>query len=104
MTVAASSWTGTSRREPPKPPTGVRRGSQMTASRTGYLLVGPRPSERPAHVVGSVPGSTAGPAATLPRTQQAGAVGYRGPGRPPRLSRRRSGDALVAVRGRDLLG
>src|SRR5829696_8374939 len=83
MTVAASSWTGTSRSEPPKPPTGVRRGSQMTASRTGFLLVGPRPSERPAHVVGSVPGGTAGPAGTL---------------------RGRSGDALVAVLGLDLLG
>src|SRR3712207_5462848 len=103
-TVAASSWTGTSRSEPPKPPTGVRRGSQMTASRTGFLLVGPRPSERPAHVVGSVPGGTAGPAGTLPRTRHAGAVGYRRAGLPPRPLGRRSGDALVAVPGRDLLG
>src|SRR4051794_24224951 len=34
ITVAASSWAGTSRSAPPKPPTGVRTGSQITASRT----------------------------------------------------------------------
>src|SRR4051794_41415213 len=37
MTVAASSCGGTSRSDPPKPPTGVRSGSQMTASRTVVL-------------------------------------------------------------------
>ncbi len=35
ITVAASSCARTSRSEPPNPPTGVRSGSQMTASRTG---------------------------------------------------------------------
>ena len=47
ITVEARSCTGTSRREPPKPPTGVRRGSQMTASRTGsssFVAVGTRES------------------------------------------------------------
>src|SRR3954466_5661366 len=39
MTVDARSCTGTSLSVPPKPPTGVRRGSQMTASRTTRLLV-----------------------------------------------------------------
>src|SRR5690606_13042392 len=33
ITVAASSWAGTSFSEPPNPPTGVRSGSQITASR-----------------------------------------------------------------------
>src|SRR4051812_48637197 len=39
MTVDARSCAGTSRSEPPNPPTGVRSGSQMTASRTVLLLV-----------------------------------------------------------------
>src|SRR3954451_17186888 len=39
MTVEARSCAGTSRSEPPNPPTGVRSGSQMTASRTVPLLV-----------------------------------------------------------------
>src|ERR1700756_2655793 len=34
MTLAASAVTGTSLNTPPNPPTGVLRGSQMTASRT----------------------------------------------------------------------
>src|SRR4051812_27975439 len=37
ITVAASSCGGTSRSDPPNPPTGVRSGSQMTASRTVVL-------------------------------------------------------------------
>ena len=44
ITVAASSCAGTSRSDPPKPPTGVRSGSQMTASRTVVLPVRRRPS------------------------------------------------------------
>src|SRR4051794_1046018 len=35
ITMAASSWAGTSRSDPPNPPTGVRTGSQMTPSRIG---------------------------------------------------------------------
>src|SRR6476659_5102064 len=34
-TVAPSSWAATSRSAPPNRPTGVRSGSQMTASRMG---------------------------------------------------------------------
>ncbi len=39
ITVAARTWAGTSRNDPPNPPTGVRSGSQITASRMSLLLV-----------------------------------------------------------------
>jgi hypothetical protein len=39
ITVVASVWAGTSRSAPPNPPTGVRSGSQITASRMSFLLL-----------------------------------------------------------------
>jgi hypothetical protein len=55
MTVDASSCAGTSRSEPPNPPTGVRNGSQMTASRTVLLLVLSARTERAESGVESAP-------------------------------------------------
>src|SRR3954454_9756662 len=85
MTVEARSCTGTSRSKPPKPPTGVRRGSQMTASRTeGLLAVVSRRSTGPQDSAGPRVGGSEGAGVAL---GLGGQLGVQCLGRPVLLQR-----------------